>query len=147
MTIAAQVDTSVHAEAVPATADQNNHVHGATGGISTATVNQKKQKKRMIMKKNPETFMNDKLHGITMTDDIVTRLRAKYLGQLPIVLEAADEIERLREWKELAYQMRNKYWWAMRWKTLKKFDAMHKEDWELPKNVELRKQLKKDWGK
>lgn len=31
-----------------------------------------------------------------MTDDIVTQLRAKYLGQLPIVLEAADEIERLR---------------------------------------------------
>ena len=32
-----------------------------------------------------------------MTDDIVTRLRAKYSGQLPIVLEAADEIERLRK--------------------------------------------------
>jgi hypothetical protein len=31
-----------------------------------------------------------------MSDDIVTQLRAKYLGQLPIVLEAADEIERLR---------------------------------------------------
>lgn len=31
-----------------------------------------------------------------MTDDIVTRLRKKYLGQLPICLEAADEIERLR---------------------------------------------------
>ena len=31
-----------------------------------------------------------------MTDDIVTRLREKYSGQLPIVLEAADEIERLR---------------------------------------------------
>jgi hypothetical protein len=31
-----------------------------------------------------------------MTDDIVTRLRNKYQGQLPIVLEAADEIERLR---------------------------------------------------
>lgn len=31
-----------------------------------------------------------------MSDDIVTRLRAKYLGQLPIVQEAADEIERLR---------------------------------------------------
>ncbi len=29
-------------------------------------------------------------------DDIVTRLRKKYLGQLPICLEAADEIERLR---------------------------------------------------
>lgn len=31
-----------------------------------------------------------------MMDDIVTRLRAKYSGQLPIVLEAAFEIERLR---------------------------------------------------
>ena len=31
-----------------------------------------------------------------MTDDIVTRLRAKYSGQLPICTEAADEIERLR---------------------------------------------------
>ena len=43
---AAPVATSVHAEAVPVTADQNNHAHGATGGINTATVNQKKQKKR-----------------------------------------------------------------------------------------------------
>jgi hypothetical protein len=32
-----------------------------------------------------------------MTDDIVIRLRKKYLGQLPICLEAADEIERLRK--------------------------------------------------
>jgi hypothetical protein len=32
-----------------------------------------------------------------MTNDIVTRLRSKYQGQLPICLEAADEIERLRE--------------------------------------------------
>ena len=31
-----------------------------------------------------------------MTDDIVTRLRRKYAGQLPICTEAADEIERLR---------------------------------------------------
>lgn len=31
-----------------------------------------------------------------MTDDIVTRLRTKYAGQLPICTEAADEIERLR---------------------------------------------------
>jgi uncharacterized coiled-coil DUF342 family protein len=29
--------------------------------------------------------------------DIVARLRSKYLGQLPIALEAAEEIERLRE--------------------------------------------------
>ena len=36
-----------------------------------------------------------------MIDDIVTRLRAKYSGQLPICTEAADEIERLRQllWK------------------------------------------------
>lgn len=33
---------------------------------------------------------------MTETDDIVTRLRGKYQGQLPICDEAADEIERLR---------------------------------------------------
>lgn len=32
-----------------------------------------------------------------MTNDIVTRLRAKYSGQLPICSEAADEIERLQK--------------------------------------------------
>lgn len=32
-----------------------------------------------------------------MTDDIVTRLRTKSGGQLPITIEAADEIERLRK--------------------------------------------------
>ena len=69
-----------------------------------------------------------------MIDDIVTRLRNwhnDHDSALPrsIDLEAADEIERLREWKELAYQMRNKYWWAMRSKILKEFDAMHKADW------------------
>ena len=31
-----------------------------------------------------------------MTDDIVTLLRNKYQRQLPILLEAADEIERLQ---------------------------------------------------
>ena len=31
-----------------------------------------------------------------MTDDIVTRLRQKYAGQLPICTEAADIIEQLR---------------------------------------------------
>jgi hypothetical protein len=31
-----------------------------------------------------------------MTDDIIARLRKKYSGQLPICIEAADEIERLR---------------------------------------------------
>lgn len=34
--------------------------------------------------------------GEAVADDIVTRLRAKYAGQLPICNEAADEIERLR---------------------------------------------------
>lgn len=31
-----------------------------------------------------------------MADDIVTRLRTKYQGKLPICAEAADEIERLQ---------------------------------------------------
>ena len=31
-----------------------------------------------------------------MSDPLVIRLRARYGGQLPIVIEAADEIERLR---------------------------------------------------
>lgn len=35
-------------------------------------------------------------------DDIVTRLRAKYSGQLPIVLEAANEIER---WQDIARRL------------------------------------------
>ena len=38
-----------------------------------------------------------------MTDDIVTRLRQKYAGQLPICTEAADEIEMLRQLVD-AYQ-------------------------------------------
>jgi hypothetical protein len=37
-----------------------------------------------------------------VTDDIVTRLRKKYSGQLPICSEAADEIERLQNWELLA---------------------------------------------
>jgi len=89
-----------------------------------------------------------------MSDDIVTRLRYIYSQKDVGVslnpetfIEAADEIERLREWKELAYQMRNKYWWVMWWKTRKKFEAMHKADWALPKNVKLREQLQKDFGK
>lgn len=44
--------------------------------------------------------------------------------------KAADEIEQLMEWKELAYQMRNRSWWAMRNKALVEFDYMHKRDWE-----------------
>ena len=35
-----------------------------------------------------------------MTDDIVTGLREKYSGQLPICLEAADEIERVRKQRD-----------------------------------------------
>jgi hypothetical protein len=71
-----------------------------------------------------------------MSDDIVTRLRDGdphcrdgHIYQA-WANEAADKIEWLLEWKELAYQMRNKYWWFMRAKTLKKFDQMHKEDWK-----------------
>jgi hypothetical protein len=65
------VDTSAHVEAAPVTADQNNHAHGATGGINTATVNQKKQSQTMmITKKNLVIFMNAKLHGITETDHV-----------------------------------------------------------------------------
>ena len=41
-----------------------------------------------------------------MSDDIVTRLREKYQGQLPICAEAANEIERLRKLtSELASMM------------------------------------------
>ena len=47
-----------------------------------------------------------------MTDDIVTRLRNKFGGQLPICAEAADEIERLRtdrdKWKYLFIEMYEK---------------------------------------
>jgi hypothetical protein len=64
-----------------------------------------------------------------MTDDIVTRLRGQRTNGV-ICEQAADEIERLREWKELAYEMRNRSWWAMRKKVLVKFDDMHKSDWK-----------------
>ena len=37
-----------------------------------------------------------------MSDDIVTRLREKYAGQLPICSEAADEIEYLRKERDKA---------------------------------------------
>lgn len=47
-----------------------------------------------------------------MIYDIVTRLRNKYAGQLPICIEAADEIERLRkerkEWFVLAQELVHK---------------------------------------
>lgn len=82
-----------------------------------------------------------------MSDDIVTRLRTALdemeLGCLGcsiinqndhdsdcLTQNAANEIERLREWKELAYEMRNRSWWAMRNKVLVKFDDMHKSDWK-----------------
>ena len=70
-----------------------------------------------------------------MADDIVTRLRTKYQGQLPICAEAADEIERLREWKELAYEiynktLRNPYAYLVDRKLINKFNDMHKADWE-----------------
>ena len=70
-----------------------------------------------------------------MSDDIVTRLRGYDFmrdGDIPDVImnKAADEIELLREWKELAYEMRNRSWWAMRNKVLVKFDDMHKSDWK-----------------
>ena len=45
-------------------------------------------------------------------------------------METEDQIERLLEWKELAYEMRNRSWWAMRKKVLMKFDEMHKRDWQ-----------------
>jgi archaellum component FlaC len=45
-----------------------------------------------------------------MNDNIVTRLRHKYGGQLPICSEAADEIERLRtEITELQTRLRDTY--------------------------------------
>mgnify|MGYP003656162624 CR=1 FL=1 len=68
-----------------------------------------------------------------MSDDLVTRLRMPYDQEGTtdkLEMEAADEIERLREWKELAYEMRNRSWWAMRNKVLVKFDDMHKSDWK-----------------
>ena len=49
-----------------------------------------------------------------MTDDIVTRLREKYLGQLPVCQEAADEIERLRaECSNLLIVAQKLYLWLV----------------------------------
>ena len=42
-------------------------------------------------------------------NDIVTRLRDKYQGQLPICTEAADEIERLRKDLHMAEKWRDNY--------------------------------------
>ncbi len=44
-----------------------------------------------------------------MSDDIVTRLRNKFGGQLPICAEAADEIERLRRELRMAEKWRDNY--------------------------------------
>ena len=47
---------------------------------------------------------------MTMTDDIVIRLREKFAGKLPICTEAADKIERLRtEITELQTRLRDTY--------------------------------------
>ena len=73
--------------------------------------------------------------------DIVEELRQGSLNKDDYRWKAADEIERLREWKEIAYQMRNKYWWVISKKLLEQFDTMHEADWQLPRNVQLRKYL------
>jgi hypothetical protein len=81
-----------------------------------------------------------------MTDDIVTRLREmknrlevsqlREVNHLKVseiqsgLTAAADEIERLREWKELAYLMRNSRWWILRNKHLMEFDYLHRKDRE-----------------
>lgn len=67
-------------------------------------------------------------------DDLVTRLCTFSLDDgtealTKLLTEAAIEIEQLQQWKDLAYEMRNKSWWAMRSKVLIKFDVMHKYDW------------------
>ena len=76
-----------------------------------------------------------------MTDDIVTRLRKKATDERSgygmhidkyddFLDQAADEIERLREWKELCYSMRNSRWWILRHKHLVDFDYYHRRDRE-----------------
>ena len=69
-------------------------------------------------------------------EELLKLLREKQRSQTfsdmhkePLWEKAADEIEKLLEWKELAYEMRNRSWWAMRQKVLIKFDYMHKKDW------------------
>lgn len=73
------------------------------------------------------------------TDDIVNRLRDWAFGTWsppvkPLMIEAADEIEQLRKWKDLAYEMRNSAWWMLRRKYLKRFDELHREDWKAIRN-------------
>ena len=69
-----------------------------------------------------------------MTDDIVTRLRHKYAGQLPICAEAADEIERLRalikEYVDLSLAEWTDAWFAsddLGEKADQAFEALKKE--------------------
>ena len=56
--------------------------------------------------------------------DVLGLLR-KYENQDTLKKQAADEIERLREWKELCYEIRNSTWLFMRRKHSKKFNSMH----------------------
>ena len=73
-----------------------------------------------------------------MTDDIVTRLRdcawvrpdSEWATESDkTIAEAADEIEQLRRWKELAYDMKHTAWWALRHKYLVRFRELHNADW------------------
>ena len=69
-----------------------------------------------------------------MADDIVTRLRHKYAGQLPICAEAADEIERLcaliKEYVDLSLAEWTDAWFAsddLGEKAEQAFEALKKE--------------------
>ena len=71
-----------------------------------------------------------------MTDDIVTRLR-QHAFDIPDrealhddLWDAMYEIEQLRRWKELAYDMKHTAWWALRHKYLVRFRELHNADWE-----------------
>ena len=71
-------------------------------------------------------------------DDLVTRLCTFSLDDgtealNKLLTEAAIDIEQLQQWKDLAYEMRNKSWWAMRSKVLIKFDVLHMYDWHIYK--------------
>ena len=74
--------------------------------------------------------------GTGMTDDIVTRLQ-KYAMDIADtealhddLWETIYQIEQLRRWKELAYDMRSSAWWALRRKYLVAFRELHNADWE-----------------
>jgi len=78
-----------------------------------------------------------------VSDDIVTRLRTSYNASLVTcellpdeiedMKEAADEIEQLRKWKELAYDIRNG-WFGIPRKYEMKFRELHNADWEKVRN-------------